>query len=244
MHLPIGIVASLLALLITSLGATLQGSIGFGLGLIGVPLLVMLEPGFVPGPLLLAALCLTVLIANRERHAVNFKEIGWAIAGRILGSILGAFVLLLVPREDISLLFGIMVLLAIAISAVGYSLPLNKASLFGAGTFSGLMGTTSAIGGAPMALVYQRQEGSRLRGSLSSIFIFGTIVAIITLVSIGRFGLRELSLSMVLLPGILLGFALSCYTSRLLDRGFIRPAVLLAAAASGSVVILRYLNSL
>ena len=172
MLFPIGIPESLLALLIATLGATLQGSIGFGLGLIGVPLLVMLEPGFIPGPLLLAALCLTILIAYREQHAVNFREIGWDIAGRLVGSILGALVLLLIPRDDISLLFGIMVLLAIAISTAGFSLPLNKTSLLGAGTFSGLMGTTSAIGGAPMALVYQHQRGSRLRGSLSIIFIF------------------------------------------------------------------------
>jgi len=240
MDLPIELLDALLALSIAALGATLQGSIGFGLGLISVPLLVLLEPKFVPGPLLLAALCLTLLIANRDHHAINMREIGWAIAGRILGSILGAVVLLLIPREDISLLAGIMVLLAILISIAGLSLPLNRASLIGAGTFSGLMGTTSAIGGAPMALVYQHQKGPQLRGSLSSIFVIGTLIGIVTLFAIGRFGGIELRLALVLLPGIFVGYWLSNYTSKFLDKGFIRPTVLLAATASGLVVVLRY----
>ncbi|NOR14360.1 MAG: TSUP family transporter [Candidatus Aminicenantes bacterium] len=243
MDFPVEYLDALLAFFITTLGATLQGSIGFGLGLISVPLLVLLDPKFVPGPVLLAALCLTLLLAYREHHAINFREIGWAIAGRALGSMLGALVLLLIPREDISLWVGIMVLLAILMSAVGLSLPLNRSSLVGAGIFSGLMGTTSAIGGAPMALVYQHQKGPRLRGSLSSIFVFGTIIGIVTLIIIGRFGRTELQLALVLFPGIFLGYFLSCRTSKILDKGFIRPAVLLAAAASGLVVILRYLSA-
>ena len=35
-------------------GAVVQGSVGFRLGLIGVLLLVLIDPVFVPGPLLLA----------------------------------------------------------------------------------------------------------------------------------------------------------------------------------------------
>ena len=243
MDLPVEFFDALLAIFITTLGATLQGSIGFGLGLISVPLLVLLDPKFVPGPVLLAALCLTLLLAYREHHSINFREIGWAIAGRALGSALGAWVLLLIPQEDISLWVGIMVLLAILISAAGLSLPLNRSSLIGAGIFSGLMGTTSAIGGAPMALVYQHQKGPRLRGSLSSIFVFGTIIGLATLIIIGRFGSTELQLALVLLPGIIMGFFLSNRTSKFLDKGFMRPAVLLAAAASGLVVVLRYLST-
>ena len=242
MDLPIELLDTFLAFLITAVGATLQGSIGFGLGLISVPLLVLIEPKFVPGPLLLAALCLTLLIAYRDHQTINIREIGWAIVGRILGSILGAVVLLLIPREDISLLAGSMVLLAILISVAGLSLPLNRASLIGAGTFSGLMGTTSAIGGAPMALVYQHQKGPQLRGSLSSIFVFGTLIGIVTLIAIGRFGGTEMRLALVILPGIFAGFLLSNTTSKILDKGFIRPAVLLAATASGLVVVLRYFS--
>lgn len=239
MDIPVEFINVIIAFFITTIGATLQGSIGFGLGLVGVPLLVLLDPVFVPGPLLLAALCLTLLIAIREHHAVKIQELKWAITGRIAGTVIGAWILTIVPREEISLLFGSMVLLAIAITLSGFNLSLKPANLFGAGTFSGLMGTTSAIGGAPMALVYQRQKGAKIRGTLSSIFVAGTIISITSLAIIGRFGQTELKAALVLIPGMILGFFFSKHTSKILDRGFIRPAVIIASAISGIVVILQ-----
>ncbi|MBS3817887.1 sulfite exporter TauE/SafE family protein [bacterium] len=239
MEFPLTVIDSLLAFGIAFLGSTLQGSVGFGLGLIGVPLLVLINPIFVPGPLLLSALTLTLLICYREHQSIDVKGIQWAIPGRIVGSVLGAALLTLIPRENLSLLFGGMVLLAIGISLMGWEVPLTSLNLFGAGTVSGFMGTTSSIGGAPIALIYQREKGSRLRGTLSGIFVFGTIISILSLVVIGHFGLQEMLIAVVLIPGVILGFFLSSQTAKILDKGFTRPAVLIASALSGSVVIIR-----
>ena len=129
--------------------------------------------------------------------------------------------------------------LLVVISIIGIDLALTPRNLFGAAIFSGFMGTTSAIGGAPMALVYQKQKGPRIRGTLSAIFVFGTIIALISLAFIGRFGLEEIQVALVLLPGIMIGFSLSRWTAKILDQGFIRPTVLAASALSGIVVIIR-----
>ncbi|MBD3414160.1 MAG: TSUP family transporter [Candidatus Aminicenantes bacterium] len=239
MNFPLTLAESLIGLLIAVGGATLQGSIGFGLGLIGVPLLVILNPIFVPGPVLLSALCLTILISLRERHTIKGKEIKWAVAGRICGAALGSALLFIIPRKSMSLLFGGMVLIAVVISVSGIELKLTPANLLGSGTASGLMGTTSAIGGAPMALIYQHQKGPKIRGSLSTIFIFGTIISIGSLIIIKRFGLTEILASLTLIPGILVGFFLSKRISKIFDKGLIRPAVLIASAFSGMIVILK-----
>jgi uncharacterized membrane protein YfcA len=239
MDFPISLLDALYACGIALLGSTLQGSIGFGLGLIGVPILVLIDPSFVPGPLLLSALMLTLLIAFREHRAIDVKGIAWAISGRILGAILGILILKAVPPENFSLLFGVMVLIAVFISLGGIDLSINPKNLLGAGTASGLMGTTSAIGGAPMALLYQKHKGPSLRGNLSSIFIFGTIISLVSLTAIGRFRLHELQMTCVLIPGVILGFLFSSRMVKVLDKGFIRPAVLIASAASGTLVILK-----
>ncbi len=241
MNFPLTLTESILAFVIATIGSTLQGTIGFGLGLIGVPLLVMLNPVYVPGPVLLSALCLTALIAQRERHAIIIKEIKWAVAGRIVGAIIGSYLLTIIAQKNVSLLFGTMILVAVIICFSGVKLELNPINLVGAGTVSGLMGTTSAIGGAPMALIYQHQKGPRIRGSLSTIFIFGTIISLTSLVIIHRFGLIEIYAAVTLIPGILLGFFLSKRLARILDRGYIRPAVLIASALSGIMVILKSL---
>lgn len=226
---------------IVFVGTLLQSSIGFGLGLISVPLLVLFRPDFIPGPLLFSALILTLLLALRDHSSIHFQGVKWAVPGRIVGAFFGVCILNVIPESGLSLLFGIMVLLAVLISFRGLKLHIRPGNLFTAGAFSGLMGTISAIGGPPMALVYQNQKGPEIRGTLSSIFVFGTIISLFSLAVIGRFGLHEIRLGLELLPGVLLGFLVSRYTSRLLDKGMIRPAVLTASAAAGIMVLLKSL---
>lgn len=109
----------LLAGLVVTVGATLQGSVGFGLGLFSVPLLVLIDPRFVPGPLLFSSIALTVLLTHRERGAVLFGDIKWAVGGRLFGIAAAAAALELVPARQIGILFGILVLAAVGLSASG-----------------------------------------------------------------------------------------------------------------------------
>jgi len=111
---------------------------------------VLIGPVFVPGPLLLAALLLTSLMYHREKHAVKTVEVQWAVAGRLVGTVLGAALLRFIPQNHLSMLFGVMVLGALAILIGGFRIRVTVWNLFGAGTLLGLMGTTSAVGGALM----------------------------------------------------------------------------------------------
>jgi uncharacterized membrane protein YfcA len=92
-----------------------------------------------------------------------------------------------------------------------------------------------------MALVYQRESGASLRGTLSAFFVVGVSLSVVGLSLAGRFGREELVLAFSLLPGILLGYLISRHTARLLDRGYTRTAVLFVSAAAGVVVILKQL---
>jgi uncharacterized membrane protein YfcA len=238
---PLSWSATLLAFLITVTGSAIQGAVGIGLGFIAVPLLALITPQFVPGPLLLAAMLLTLLISYREYRFIDFSGIKWAISGRIVGTIMGAILLVIIAPDKLTVLFGVMVLLAVILSITGLSLPVTPVTLIGSGTLSGLMGTTSAIGGVPLALLYQHYQGPRLRGTLSGIFVFGTVISIVTLVSIGKFHYLEMKLACVLFPGILAGFYLSKKLAKIMDAGLIRPVVLIISSLSGIFIIVRSL---
>lgn len=231
---------TLTANIIVLFGAAIQGSIGFGLGPFAVPLLALIDPRFVPGPLLLAALLLTTLLFRREREAFDTKGFKWAIGGRLLGTLLGTALLAVLPKDQLALLFATMVLLGVGISVSGLHIKLSSGNLFSAGTLSGFMGTTTAIGGAPMALIYQHGAGNRLRSTLSALFIIGTSMAMISLAFIGKFGLTEIFMALSIMPGIFIGYLFSHRTLKILDRGFVRPAVLTVSAGSALVLLLQY----
>ena len=220
-------------------GAVLQGSVGFGMGLLASPILILFDPRFVPGPVLLSTLLLTSLLTLRDRHAIDFHGIQWAMVGRIGGTVLAGFVLAVVSSHWMELLLGVAVLFGVVMSVSGLRFRPNRPVLLAAGLLSGLLGTIASIGGPPMALVYQNAEGAQLRGTMSGFFLLGTIVSLAMLSAIGRFGFYELGLALLMLPSILIGFVCSRWTSRHVDQGYTRLAVLVVAAVAGIIVVFR-----
>ena len=58
--------------------------------------------------------------------------------------------------------------------------PRPPALLIG-GVLAGVMGTIAAVGGPPLALLYQHAPGAQVRGTLSGLFFLGTIVSLAAL---------------------------------------------------------------
>lgn len=230
-----------LTTVVVTIGATLQGTVGFGMGLFAVPLLILIDPRLVPGPLLGTSIVYVVLLAHRNRRGVQWGDLGWALAGRLVGVSIAAAVLALVSQEHITVVFGVLILFAVVLSASGLKVEPRAATLLGAGTLSGFMATTVSIGGPPMALLYQHKSGERLRGTLSGFFVVGILLSLTALHLVGRFGRQEVILAALLLPGTLLGFLLSRHTAKVFDRGYIRPAVLTVSSITAVVVLLRQL---
>jgi uncharacterized membrane protein YfcA len=222
-----------------TLGAAVQGSVGFGLSLVAVPLLALIEPSLLPGPLLCVAIVLTLLLTHRERRSIDFFGVAWGLSGRIPGAALGAAALTVMPSDRISLMFGVLVLAAVVISMLQIRVRPTAPGLVVAGLLSGFMGTTAAVGGPPIALLLQHKPGAELRATLSGFFLVGASVSLLALATIGRFGVPELWLALTLLPGILVGFWISGRTARILDRGYSRTVVLALSSAAAVAVILR-----
>ena len=70
-------------LVVYAIGRTLQGVLGFGGGLFAVPILALIHPDFVPGPVLMANPLLSGLLSMRERGSVDRHGLRWALTGRI-----------------------------------------------------------------------------------------------------------------------------------------------------------------
>jgi uncharacterized membrane protein YfcA len=228
-----------LASAIVMTGAALQGSAGFGFALLSSPILAFVDARLVPGPLIIAVTLLLSLTAWRERSAVDARGLGWVLAGRVPGTVAAAYALKSVGERALTVGLGVLVLLAVAISLGSVRLARTPPLLAIAGFVSGLMGTTAALGGPAVAVLYQHERGPLVRSTLATYFLIGAMMSMIALVLIGRLGEPEALLALGLLPGILLGFVLSRWTSRWLDTGYTRAAVLVIAGLAGLSSVLR-----
>jgi len=231
----------LAATLVMAIGGALQASIGFGSLLVAAPVVALIDIDLVPAPTAVAGTALVLLIAYRERRGVDRQGIGWVLAGRVPGTLVGGAAVGLLPETGLQIVFGVLLLVAVGISARTTHLERTPAVLASAGLLSGVMGTATSVGGPPIALVYQREEGPVIRGTLSAIFVVGSILTLVTLAAVGELGADEWVAGLVMTPGIVLGFLVSRWTIPHVDGRALRPAVLGVSGAAALVVLVEAL---
>jgi uncharacterized membrane protein YfcA len=232
-----------IALVLVALGSVLQGSIGFGLAAAVAPVLLLVNKIFLPGPMLVTSMLLTLLIACRDRRHADWPEVAVGTTGRLLGMLPAAYALRFMSGHAYDILFSLAVLAGVVISVGGWHIPLSFRNLFFTAIGSGFVSTVSAVGGPPMALVYQHEEAPKIRGTLNAMFTIGTPISLVGLWWAGHFGVAELIVGLLLMPAVVVGFAISRYTAGRLNQAHVRPAILALSALTAVVVLLRALAS-
>jgi uncharacterized membrane protein YfcA len=227
---------SIIAVTIIAASA-LQASIGFGMGMLAAPVIGLIDPTLLPGSIIMLAVVVTGMVAVRERSALDVRGAGWALVGRIPGSLLGAWLVVVLPAQGLAWLVAVVVLAGVALAFAGWAPVPGRVSLISAGAASGVMGTTTSIGGAPMALIWQRSHGPRLRGTMSAFFLVGSTISLVALVSVGAVTRQTFTLALWMIPAVLLGYVLSRYVNRLLDHRRLR-LVALSVSALGAVLLI------
>jgi uncharacterized membrane protein YfcA len=170
---------------------------------------------------------------------VDVAEIKWAVIGCVVGTAGATVLLIVIDPAAFGIVFGIALLLAVGMSLKRWQISPTPFVVFLAGSISGLMGTTTSVGGPPMALVYQRSEGARLRATLAAYFVAGGFIALTGLLVADRLGLEEVKLALYLIPGMLAGLVVSNHTKNLLKPSLVRPVVLVLCTAAAVAILLR-----
>ncbi|MCJ0764439.1 sulfite exporter TauE/SafE family protein [Variovorax terrae] len=218
-------------------GACLQGAGGIGFALFAAPLVALVSPDLVPGPMIFLGGCVSLLAALRERQAIDYRAAAAALAGRVPGSLLAGLAMGLLPRSAFALLFAGLILGAVALSLSGWRIRASPLVMGGAGFASGFMGTITSVGTPPMGLVMQNMAPARLRATIGLFLVAGSAVSLAVLSGIGRFGWPEVQRSLLLLPALALGFWLSNPLRERIDATALRRLVLGVCALSALVLL-------
>ncbi|NVF15707.1 TSUP family transporter [Vreelandella maris] len=208
------------------LGAFVQRATGFGLAVIGAPLLLMLEPRLVPVILVLFGFTVSLMMVRHYWHEVRLDSIGMALVGRLPGNALGIWLLLAAPMLLLEKLIAIIVLFAVLVTLCRFKLPVNRITLFGAGVLSGIFGTVAAIGGPPMVILMHGLPADQVRGNLAAFFILTSLLTIITLAFANQIQLWHFQVALTFLPAVLVGNAVADAIAHRLDRRLLQGASL------------------
>ena len=212
------------------IAAALQGSIGFGLAVLSVPILTVVNPVFTPIPTLILSLMVGVGTLLRERGDLDLDGLGWVITGRVPGAVLGAWVLSIATERTLSIVIGVIVLLAVAILSSGLSVRLTRVSRVIAGMISGFSGTSAGIGGPPIALLYGRQAGPVVRSTLGAIFTIGITINLVILTLLGVLTTADIGVAILLSPAMAVGFVISGRLRPHVDGERVRVGILIVSS--------------
>ncbi len=229
----------LLLVLVVVVGATMQGLVGLGLNLVSAPVVTMVAPSLMPELPLVLAVLLPVFTLAREHDEIDWHGLAWVLSARVPGTAAGVLILAVFADRVVAIAVALMVLVAVGLSLAPLAVAVRPGTLAGAGFLSGVTGTTTSIGGPPVALLYQHRSPTQIRSTLAVLFSVGAAMSLAGIWLSGDLDLDVLPLALILTPCLVLGaWAGARLQGVVPDRG-IRYGVLAICAASGLVLLVR-----
>ena len=233
---PLVFAAAAIVILVASI---VQTNLGMGFGMTAGPLVALIDPALVPAPVLLLSFTTAFVPAVKNRGSVVWPHALVALAGRAAGTALGVVVLAHLPDVDtFSLVFGLVILFALALSVFARPFEASLSHLGLAGLCSGAMAAITTVGGSPMALVYASQPPAKAKGTLGAFFAMGAVVSIIGLTLSGHLGRPELLAALTLAPFMVAGIVLAPPLQPFIDRRY-RLALHLMSFVAAILLIAR-----
>lgn len=217
--------------------SVLQVSIGMGFGMLAAPLIALVKPELVPGSILAMGLFVAFMGAWRERDNIVQHELKLGVTGRILGSLMAFGLLLLIPDvESFLIVFGVIMLIAIGMSAFGKNIKFSEKNLLWLSVVSGLMGSITAVGAPPMALIYHDRNPSIVRPTLNAFFFAGSVLGLISLGMSGWISTQDFIAAIIFIPAMFFGILVSAPFKGLSSKFLSKILLGLSALASLSLI--------
>ncbi len=229
-------------LVVVTFAAMVQTALGMGFGLTAAPVLALIDPVLVPVPALYIGTATALAATLNERSAVVWSEVKTGTIGRLTGTVCGAILLLqMTSRETFSLLFGMVILLAVVLSIAGWRLEITVRNLLSMGFISGFTGVITSVGAPPLALIYQHRPANPTRATLSAFFAIGGMASLLILNAVGWGRLTHLWLALMMAPAALLGSWIGRRVRGKFDRRY-RVFLLMIATVASLLLIQRGLG--
>lgn len=232
----------IIALLAVAVGATIMGTVSFGMGLVVAPVLLLFmapKPAIVTVNAIIPILLLLVLLST-WRH-LQLRRLAELSIGGVLAVPLGVLVLEFANPTVLRITIGIAILFLGVLNLLNIRLPLARRPGSGLliGFLTALSITTISIGG-PLAASYviaQEWRREQMRAALAFYFICTYVVAFALYYAIGLVEQDTLINIALLLPSLAVGFGAGALLARRMKESVFRY-VAIGVIITGSLVLL------
>ncbi len=225
--------ALILAAVVVGLATYMQGITGVGFGMVAMPLLVLIDPGTVPGPVIIAGIFASVPFLIAGWKQVAWREFAILLPGVVIGSLVAAIVISLVASNTLRGFVGLLLVFAGGAAAFSKARAPGPVAFTSAGFATGFMGTVAGVHSAPLAILYRHDKLAKVRPTAAALFVAAYILSLAGLAAIAPSQLGSPTIALAMIPGVVLGlFAASGRFARPAD-GVMRPIILMLCILAG-----------
>ena len=207
----------ILAFFTVLVASFVRGVSGFGLALILAPILVLLmsAKSTVVVNLILAIISNLVILPFSYQH-ILFKGILPMVIFTIPGIIIGTWIISIIEPSTLKIVIGAVTVISAIPLAMGISKAFRKEKLACgfSGFLSGLLGTSTSLGGPPVVLFMHNQRWHKevIHSSIAAIFVFTGSCSLIALSASGFIDAQIIMSAVSLVPALIVGISLGMVT--------------------------------
>jgi hypothetical protein len=161
------------------------------------------------------------------------------LLGALPGTAIGLVILDVADVQTLTVIVASTVLIGVVLSVLAPPVPITRATALLAGFTSNVFGTATAVGGPPVALLFQHRPGPTARATLGAAFTWSAGLSIVGYVAIGEITGDQVLFALALAPLMVAGLWASRHFHVHVDGGWLRPAVLTLSAVAGLAALLR-----
>ena len=192
-------------------GGALQGTAGFGMGLIALPALLRVLPRETVVPLMTAlAWVMNAQMFYKLRHSADVRVIAVFLLGACAGTQLGVYIPSLIPPRVFQIAVGVLVCVSGLAIWKGWHVSLQDLlPRFAVGMLSGALGASISLSGPPVA-IFMTAGGVPKNVFRASTALYFLLLNTVTLATFGFHGSLDADfarLLLILLPPLVLGVA-------------------------------------
>ena len=223
-------------------GATVLGTVGFGIGITTSPvLLLVLDPQTVVVTVNTVSLALFVLIIRQTRGHLPGREMVPVIVAGLIGAPVGVLILDTVSPTVLRIVIATLIVVLTVPAALGLRGPVSRPRLTGVivGFVVGALLTGSGIGGPLVALHLLARGWSRqaMRASLAVYFLAVESTGVVGYAVAGLFTEERIGLILVVTGPVILGFALATAIGRRMNERLFRISVVAVVLTTSLMVL-------
>lgn len=232
-----------LALAAVLFAAFVRGTAGFGFALVLAPImLLILEPKSVVVINLLLGVLSHIAVLRSSFKRVDLRRTLPMAAASLMGIPVGVLVIKVISPSALKVLIGAVTVFFAIPLAMGLTRAFGRERPVAgiAGFLSGLLNSSTSLGGPPVVLFMhnQRWPMDRIHPSLAAYFLFASVFSLVGLLIAGLVDIPVAVTAASLSPALLVGVGLGMLAFRRVNERFFRTLSIVIVFCSGILAIL------